>query len=178
MYVQFEFTREDLVDASKRLLNRQNQKRPSVWKSSLFSAFSVAVIIYFMFRHDPKIGLLLSLVVAGIIIFISPKLEKSGLDDRLQRVVAEMMPDNGPYICEVEIRSEGVWLRQMNKQIIFEWPSVEAIEDTADSIDIFTRDGGGVVVRNRAFASEDERGQFIEVARSRLMESRGQQPGS
>ena len=101
-----------------------------------------------------------------------PRLEKSGLDGRLRRVVAEMMPDPGPYVCEVEIRSEGVWLRQMNKQIIHEWQSLEAIEETPDSVDIFTRDGGGVVIRNRAFASEGDRRQFIEVARSGVMESR------
>ena len=60
----------------------------------------------------------------------------------------------------------------MNKQVILEWQRVEAIEETSDSVDIFTRDGGGVVIRSRAFGSEGERSQFIEIARSRLMESR------
>jgi hypothetical protein len=172
MYVKFEFTQEDLVDAAKRSLNRRNLGRARIWKSSLYSAISVGVIIFFFLRNNPTIGLLLGLVVAGIIILIYPQLEKSGLEGRLRRVAAEMMSGPGPYVCEVEIRSEGVWLHQMNKQIIYEWPSLEAIEETSDSVDIFTGDGGGVVIRNRAFSSESERMQFIEVARSRLMESR------
>ena len=172
MHVQFEFTQDDLVDASRRFLNRRNLGRSRAWKSSLFSAISVGVIIFFFLRNSPTTGLLLGLLGAGIIILIYPRLEKSGLDGRLRRVVAEMMPDPGPYVCEVEIRSEGVWLRQMNKQIIHEWQSLEAIEETPDSVDIFTRDGGGVVIRNRAFASEGDRRQFIEVARSGVMESR------
>ncbi len=172
MYVKFEFTREDLVDASKRFLNRRNRGRSRAWKSSLYSAISVGVTIFFFFRNNPTIGLLLGLIVAGIIILIYPQLEKSGFEGRLRRVVAEMMPDPGPYVCEVEIKSEGVWLRQMNKQVILEWQSVEAIEETSDSVDIFTRDGAGVVIRSRAFGSEGDRRQFIEIARSRLMESR------
>ena len=79
---------------------------------------------------------------------------------------------SGPYTCEVEIRSDGLWLRQMNKQIIHEWPSLEAVEETADSVDLFTRDGAGVVVRNRAFASGDERSKFIALARSHLIQAR------
>jgi hypothetical protein len=172
MHVQFEFTQADLVDASKRFFNRRNRGRSKVWKSALFSAISAGVIIFFFLRNSPSIGLLLGLVIAGIIILIYPRLEQSRLDGRLRRVVADMMRDPGPYVCEVEIRSEGVWLRQMNKQIIHEWQSLEAIEETADSVYIFTRDGGGVVIRDRAFASEGERRQFIEVARSGLMESR------
>jgi hypothetical protein len=171
MYVQFEFTQEDLVDASKRFLNRRNPGLSKAWKSSLYSAISVGVIVFFFVRNKPMIGLLLGLV-AGLIVLIYPQLEKSGLDGRLRRVVAELMQDPGPYVCEVEIRSEGIWVREMNKQIIHEWQSLEAIEETSDSIDIFTRDGGGVVVRNRAFASEGERRQFIEIARSRLTASR------
>jgi hypothetical protein len=95
MYVQFEYTREDLVDASKRLLYRKNPERSKVWKSSLLSAISVAVIIVFLFRNNPRIGLLLGLVVAGIIV-LYPQLEKSGLEGRLRRGVVEMMPDHGP----------------------------------------------------------------------------------
>jgi len=60
----------------------------------------------------------------------------------------------------------------MNKQIIHEWPSLEAVEETADSVDLFTRDGAGVVVRNRAFASGDERSKFIALARSHLIQAR------
>ena len=78
----------------------------------------------------------------------------------------------GPYVCEVELRPEGLWLRQMDKQTIYEWKSLEAVEETADSVDIFSRDGGGAVVRNRAFSSETDRSKFIELLRSGLSESR------
>ncbi|MEA2203726.1 MAG: hypothetical protein QOE77_502 [Blastocatellia bacterium] len=172
MYVKFEFTQEDLIDAAKRSLNRRNLGRARLLKSSLYLAISVGVIVFFILRSTPTIGLLLGLAVAGITILIYPQLERSGLDGRLRRVAAEMMSGPGPYVCEVEIRSEGVWLHQMNKQIIYEWPSVEAIEETSDSVDIVTLDGGGVVIRNRAFASENERMEFTEIARSRLRESR------
>ena len=171
MYIQFEFTAEDLVDASKRFLDRRNIGQ-RVWRSSLYSAIAVGVIVFFFLRKSPTIGLLLGLVVAGIVMLIYPQLEQRGLDGRLRRVAGEMMQGPGPYICEVELRSDGIWLRQMNKQTIYEWQTLEAVEETSDSVDLFTRDGAGVVVRNRAFASEGERRQFIEMARARLTQSR------
>jgi hypothetical protein len=138
MRVQFEFTQEDLVDASKRLLKHRRLERSKAWKTSLYSALSVGVIIFFFVRNKPAIGLLLGLV-GGLIMLIYPRLEKSALDRRLRRVVAELMRDPGPYVCEVEIRSEGIWVRQMNTQITHEWRGLEAIEETSDSVDIFAR---------------------------------------
>jgi hypothetical protein len=56
----------------------------------------------------------------------------------------------------------------MNKQIVLEWESVEEITESEDSVDIFTRDGGGVIVRKRAFKSSEELEQFIGLAQSYL----------
>jgi hypothetical protein len=50
----------------------------------------------------------------------------------------------------------GVWIRQLNKQTTYEWESVEEIEETEDSVDIYTKDGGGLIVRKRAFTSPAE----------------------
>ena len=64
-------------------------------------------------------------------------------------------------------------LEQNGKYLLLvEWESLEAMEETADSVDIFSRDGGGVIVRNRAFISEFDRIRFIELIRSSLAESR------
>jgi len=78
------------------------------------------------------------------------------------------MANPGPYICEVELLSEGVKVRQMNRQILYEWTMVEDIQETSDSVEILTQDGGGVIVRNRAFASPQERTMFVQSARAEL----------
>jgi len=55
----------------------------------------------------------------------------------------------------------------MNSQSIHKWQEVAEIKETQDSVDIFMRCGGGVIVRNRAFASEADRTRFIELAKIR-----------
>lgn len=172
MHVQFEFTKEDLVDASKRFLKRSKVIKSGIWKASVYSALTVAVMVFLVFQKGPTIGLVFGLVAAVIIVFLYPRWHERSLENRLRQLADEMMTSPGPYICEVEPRREGLWLRQMDKQIIYEWRSLEALEEAADSVDIFSRDGGGVIVRNRAFVSESDRAQFIELVRSSLAESR------
>jgi hypothetical protein len=60
----------------------------------------------------------------------------------------------------------------MNRQIKYGWQAVEEIKETGDSVDIFTRDGGGVIVRNRAFQSNADRVKFVELANASLNQSR------
>jgi hypothetical protein len=67
------------------------------------------------------------------------------------------------------------FLQQSHKQSIYEWKAVEAVEDVDGAVAIFTRDGGGVVIRNRAFRENGECSRFLELARSSLRESRSQQ---
>jgi hypothetical protein len=172
MHVQFEFTKEDLVDASIRFLRRGKVRKSVIWKSSVYSALAVAVMVFLVLQKSPTIGLVFGLIAAAIIVFLYPRWHQSSLENRLRQVANEIMTSPGPYICEVEPRGEGLWLRQMDTQIIYEWKSLEALEETADSIDIFSRDGGGVIVRNRAFASESDRAKFVELVRSSLAESR------
>jgi len=172
MHVQFEFTKEDLIDASKRFLKRGKMRKSVLWKTSVYSAFSVGVIIFVMLQNSPMIGLVVGLIAAGIVMLLFPRWHQSNLDNRLRQAADEIMTSPGPYVCEVEPRGEGLWLRQMNKQIIYEWKSLDALEETPESVDIFSRDGGGVIVRNRAFTTVADRSKFVELVRSNLAESR------
>jgi hypothetical protein len=72
----------------------------------------------------------------------------------------------------MELTENGIWTRQLGTQIIFEWANVEDVVENEDDIEFVMRDGGGVIVRKRAFASTDEQRQFMEVTRSRLNASR------
>jgi molybdate-binding protein len=62
-----------------------------------------------------------------------------------------------------------------NTRTVYEWKLVEEMVSTGDSVDIFTR-SGGVIVRNRAFSSSEERQRFIEMAREYMNQARGAGP--
>jgi YcxB-like protein len=171
MHVQFEYTQADLVDANKRLLRRSNLLLAGSWKDSIYYTLIACGIVYLIWRKDPTLGLAVGLV-AGLVVILYPKLQKSAIDGKLREIAAKVMAEPGPHVCEVELRPEGVWARQTNKQIIYEWKIVEAVEEVDDTVTIYAQDGGGVVIRNRAFKTEDQRSRFLELARSGVNESR------
>lgn len=174
MHVQFEFTQEDSIDASKRFLARSEVVRSARLKGMLANAVLAWAIVFIAFLRTttPAYGALFGLVAAVVTALIYPALYQSGLERRLRNLHREKLGDSGPFICEVELTAVGVWVRQLNKQITHEWESVEEIEETTDSIDIYTKDGGGVIVRKRAFESSKEQARFIELAESYLELSR------
>lgn len=169
MHVQFEFTQEDLIDVSRRSLERSEAVRSWRLKGLLYSMVvcgGAAFLPLFLMGH-PVEGAIVGLIGAVVMGFLYPGWNRSNTEKRLRQLIEEKFGDEGSFLCEVEISPVGVWVRQLNTQVTHEWESVERIEETADSVDIITR-SGSVVVRNRAFDSAEERGQFIELAQGYL----------
>lgn len=119
--------------------------------------------LLFFFLQLPIVGAVLGLVAAAISGLIYPSSHRSGVERRLRQLHQEAFGDAGPFVCEVEVSPVGVWVRQMNTQITHEWESIKGVEEMGDGIDIITRTGGCIVVRDRAFSSPDERRKFIEL---------------
>jgi hypothetical protein len=168
MHVRFEFTQDDLIDVSQRFLARSKMVRSWRWKGMLYTALLAWLLTFMFFLGSPAKGLVIGLIAAVVSALIYPSLHRSGVEKRLRKLHQEKLGEAGPFICEVELTPIGVWVRQMNIQTTHEWEGVEEIKETEDSVDILTRDGGGVVVRKRAFNSPDEQKQFIELAESYL----------
>ena len=108
--------------------------------------------------------------IGGAVLY--PLLYQKTLRRRLRKYCLEQLGTEEPFPVEVELSPEGVCTRQKTAQIIFEWPNVEAIQETSDSIDILTRHGGIVVVRKRAFESPEAMRRFTEEAQHYLAESK------
>jgi hypothetical protein len=168
MQVQFEFTPDDLIDVHKRMLARSNAWRSAQMKGLLATAIMVWVVIFLMFYKAPVVGAITGLFAAGVSALLYPGMMRRALAKRVRAVFKETFGDAKFVLCEVELRPDGVWVRQMNLQVLHEWPSVTEIIDTSDSVDIFSRDGSAVVVRNKAFASPEQRLKFITLARAGL----------
>jgi hypothetical protein len=169
MHVQFEFTKDDLVDASERILARSRNIRAEKRKAAFYLALWTWLIVFAIFFEYPAWGAMVSLGAALIMVAAYPSLYKANLRKRLRALhrerYGEKLEDVNLPVCEVELTPIGVWTRQGGVQIIREWENVEEIKETSDSIDIFDKDGSGVIVRKRAFHSQSEQRQFVELAR-------------
>jgi hypothetical protein len=171
MRVQFEFTPDDLIDASRRFLARSKVVASWRWKGLGYSAFFIWLLVFTLctyFYRRPVMGALIGLVAAGLSALMYPSSHRKAVEKRLLKFNRERFGEANSFLCEVELTAEGVWVRAMNLQVVYEWASVEEIQETSDSVDIFTRDGGGVVVRNRAFETPADKKAFLELARASL----------
>ena len=172
MRVQFEYTRDDLIDASKRFSARSKVVRSWKWNGMFYAALFAWLLAFAFFYQTPFKGAVIGLVAALGTALLFPFFHKSGMEKRLRKLHQEILGNENSFVCEVELTQAGFSISQINCEIKYEWQAVEEIKETSDSVDIFTRDGGGVIVRNRAFQSDADRMRFVELANAFLNQTR------
>ena len=167
MYVKFDYTEDDLVDATERFLSRSKSVRSArvrgVFYSALLSGLFVFALFFFVYGGADRAavaGVLGALL--GAVIHLADY--RRSFRKRLHKIVRENHGEFGKDVCEVELTPVGVHVRQFKMQITYEWEAVEGIEETPDSIIIRAHKCGGVVVRGSAFRDADERRRFWETA--------------
>lgn len=174
MRVQFEFTTEDCVDASKRFLERSDLLKWK-WQWLLLTALLVwataSLVCVVIVPLPPSVGLMIGLFLAILNSFFYPSSYRRGVEKRLRRLHRKQFGAASSLTCEVDLTEVGVWTRQMDRQTTYEWESVEEVIVTDDSVDIFARNCGGVVVRKRAFKSLEEQWQFVGLAKKFIEQS-------
>ena len=164
MRVQFTYSQEDLVDATMRFSARSKSIRAMRLKRLVWSALLVGSSIFVLFRFSLK-GAIAG-AAAVVIIFIADLFTYNyQYRKNLRKIWKEQYGEENEFSCEVELLPECLKVSGKNSQCRTEWETIEEITSTKDSVDIFGRKGGGVIVRNRAFSSAEERQRFIELAR-------------
>lgn len=89
---------------------------------------------------------------------------------RMERYLREQLGD-GPIPVAIELRPQGLWIRQANMEVLLDWKEATAVEDTSAGVEIVFR-VGPVVALERAFTSADQRAAFAARARALM---KGQQ---
>jgi YcxB-like protein len=161
--VQFAYNQEELVDASLRFSARSKAVR-AIWrKRTAWAAFLAGVLVFAIFGFSLK-GAIAGVLAVLLTVIIDPLTYQYQWRRNLRKIVKERYGEQNQFLCEVELIPEGLMTKSENIQSNTEWEAIDEVVPTSDSVDIFGRKGG-VIVRNRAFSSSEERQQFIELAR-------------
>jgi hypothetical protein len=164
MKVTFEFTLEELVEAHLRFSKRSKTVRAWQRRDLIYVSGISGVVAYFIFFiKGPWVALIfavISSVVAGV---LYPTLHEATIKKRLRKLADEKRDAIGPLLCEVELTETGVVVKQGNTVSTYLWDQFEAIDVTGGSVDMFTADGAGVIVRSRAFKSADEKTALLTL---------------
>lgn len=171
MRVKFTYSQEDLVGASMRFTARSQSIRLLRLKRRIWTSLLVWFVILALFRFSFK-GVIGGLVAGLIAMAIDPMIYEYQLRKNLRKYCKERYGDENEFVCEVELLPAGLRTSSHDCQSNNEWETIEEVVSTSDSVDIFGRKGG-VIVRNRAFTTAEERQQFIDLARDYMIRARG-----
>lgn len=171
-HVEFEATLDDVVDASKCLLARSKVARKLRWTGMLPTGLLTGILVFFLIPDSLSMKLIISTLGAIAAAALYPAFYERSSCKRLRKFCREQLGTDRPFKVEMQLLAQGVYIRQNATQIIYEWPSVEQVVETPDSIDIFVRNGGIVVVPKRAFKSTESEQEFIALAHQYLVQSK------
>ena len=174
MQVKFAYNQADAVDASLRFLRRSKMFYSGRWQATIFLTlffWLVIYIIFISFLHNPYLAVIEAVGVAVVIAALYPTRHEQATKKRLRRFYKDSFGNRDNFQCEVELTPHEIRIEGDNTRMVYEWKLVEEIVSTEDSVDIFTP-SGGVIVRNRAFRSLEQRERFIELAREYLRNAR------
>jgi hypothetical protein len=76
----------------------------------------------------------------------------------------EQLGGDGPFICEVELSSVGLIIRQLGSETTHPWPNVASATEVSGGIEFIYRPMGALLVRDRAFQTPESRQQFLTLA--------------
>jgi hypothetical protein len=168
----YEATIDDALDVAIRLSRAsealQKQIRSMIVGTGVLGAAAFAGL--WAYYSDSRTPLAISLAAAGSVVFgilfalMCHHFMTGDMAKRQRKLVIEQFRGKPAMPCEMELRPEGVWVRQAGIEITFPWTLCTAVHDHPDDVQIdFV--GGIAVARNRHFASTDARRSFLDTAR-------------
>lgn len=176
MKVQFQFTLDDMVDLAQRAVGR-SRVAAALRRERLVGAALGAGALGYAIASGATPSHLAAALAAGIAAAVLyPALSRTLRRQRLRQLYRERLGGAGPFSCEVEIAPSGITTTQMGASIKRDWSAISAVEDRGDSIEFVTRGAGTLVVRNRAFESQEAWRAFLDTARGYLAQARQTPP--
>ena len=128
------------------------------------SAFAIVFLLAGAERDAVFLSSFIAVVFGAVLSPFYGRLYDAGLYRRLRRAMTKMYGKSSTWICEIELRREGTWMRNLGVEVLFPWSDTIDIADVDGAIELRFR-GGVVVARDKAFATIDHRRTFIEAAR-------------
>ncbi len=171
MHIEYETTLDEIADAHLRIATRSKLAKRTRWQATFWGALYTGIIL-FMCLTLLGAALPERFIVVGIGITVGAggywMNYRRSMKRRMMEYLRERMPSDCPLHFVAELREDCIWTKQGGTQLSFDWTNVAEIADAGDAIEFRMRDGGFVIVRNKGFATEENRREFMEFANQRL----------
>lgn len=163
----FEATIDEFVEVTLRVGALypavRRARRHAVFGAGAAASITLLVLAGPHWGHGVAI-LAASLLLGALCGYLAGRAYDHSAEKRIRTHLIERLKGPRARLCEVELRSAGLWLRQDGVETLYRWTDVKAVEDTPKSVD-FAVKNTLLVVRNRAFSETAEREGFLGYAR-------------
>lgn len=164
MRVQFTATFDELVDATVRVVKRAQQgAQPGRWLGLVVTSLGTGALIGLM-EADPENRLIAGSIAGAVAGVVYALLVLRPIDGRVRAAIKKQVGTEAPFDVVVELTTDGVTIDQMNTRLVHQWSIVEKIEEDRGDVVFHVRYGNILVVRRRAFESDEARRMFVEKA--------------
>jgi hypothetical protein len=168
MRVGFEATLDDVMDVQLRCLAPSATHRGLVRAGAIATGFLTGLVLAWIAPEDIEIKLLIGaggfLAAVALFLFLYPRI----LNRALRRYCREATGGAESFEVQVELRTDGVWVKQLGNEVVVPWVNVRGIEEREDSIELLARPAGMTAVRKRAFSSAGQMIEFMQLASAPL----------
>ena len=160
MTVHFEATLEDYVDVHRRSAG----PRLRVYLYSAFVSLLIGGLIsftlYLIFRDW-----LVTIMIATVTVAVTTATMISLPERNIREFLVKRIKLKSPVPTEFEITPAALTTSALGQTVTQQWKLIENIEETADAIYFRNVFGLYTAVRKRAFQSDEDMKQFLDLAR-------------
>lgn len=163
--MEFEATLDDLADANMRMAKCTNTYRQQRHQAQTAYGLIAAGILAVTLQGRTSLALVIvfTIIGGGIVAYAYGQFHYRYVVHHYRRMVGDSYAGVKTVRCVVDLRDDVVWTKTGDMEIAFEWSRRPTINDSGDSIEMWF-EPGLVVVRNRAFQTEDDRQAFLRAA--------------
>ena len=172
MRVRFEYTIDDVIDVQMRMLKRSRAARAWRLRDLVITSLLTGVLLFAIIPEGITGKLIMASIGSLFAALSYAAFNERTVKRRMRKLYEEHAGSDKNLFCEVELNESGVHARSNGAQTFCAWEDVKEIQETQDSVDIYTNRGGLLVVRKRAFMSPEEQLQFIALANQYLERGR------
>jgi hypothetical protein len=173
--IEFDATLDEFVDVHMRQVRRSKMSKRwrlrSMISGGVVGSALAAVVLDALSGRPHGNDMVAAVLLGGLAGSMCGPLYDRNLASRVRQMLSEQYGAGLPMRCEIELRPTSLWVRQDGVEMALDWTTAEAVEDTADGVEVWFR-WGLVVARNRGFATSPDRDRFIEQARALSVKTR------
>lgn len=163
MKLQYDDNIDEAADVQYELAEMTGAIASRRWVGFVIPALVLGVA-FFLFWNSP-LQLIAGVIIAAVVLGFDLLTYKKKIRNSFRRSLIKIRGSEAPVTTEYELDDSGIRMRQRGQELKADWSTVVGFQCTTDRIKLVLEPPGIVAIPTRAFATEQQRQDWIETIR-------------